>query len=393
MVLVEKAVNYIENIECKLEEIKVDVSSKLIGNVFSEAVYSPHTLPLFDQSAMDGYAVCFGEKSYFLILDEEIKAGDKKKITLKKGESVRIFTGAPVPDTADAVIMQEKVTVKEKKLYVEGVLKKSQNIRYRGEEIQRGDKIFEIGDKITPATIGVLASLGISEIKVFRKPKVAIVVTGNELSSLNKELSYGEIYDSNTYSLSAFLEEQRIEAIQCYHVKDDLKETEKVISKALKGHDIVLITGGVSVGDYDFVKASLEKNGVEEIFYKVKQKPGKPLFFGKTATSFVFGLPGNPAAALTCAYIYVFPLINRFKGLKSIHLKRATGMAVNTYKKKGDRAQFLKAIFNEGNVEILDGQDSGMMHSFAKCNALVYMPENVMEINEREEIKEVILLY
>ncbi|APD07960.1 molybdopterin molybdotransferase [Flavobacteriaceae bacterium UJ101] len=393
MISVEKAIDYIENVECNPQEVKVSVSRKIIDTIFAEDVHSTYTLPLFNQSAMDGYAVCFGEELHFRILEEEVKAGDDRMISLKKGEAVRIFTGAPVPDTADAVIMQEKVTIKEGMLYVEGDYHKGQNIRYKGEEIQKGDKVFEAGEKITPATVGVLASLGISEVNVYRKPKIAIIVTGNELSSIHKELAYGEIYDSNTYTLGSFLEEQRIEHIHYYHVKDNLEETQKIISEALKAHDIVLITGGVSVGDYDFVKESLDHNGVEEVFYKIKQKPGKPLFFGKVENTFVFGLPGNPAAALTCSYVYVLPLIKRFKGQDSIHLKRLSGIAVNSYKKKGNRAHFLKAIFNDGKVEILDGQGSGMMHSFAKSNALVYMPESKMEIKREENVENIIMLY
>lgn len=392
MVSVEEALSCIENIKCELEEIKVPVSKKIVHSVFSEDVYSACDLPLFNQSAMDGYAICFGAGSCFEILDNEVKAGDLKSIFLKEGQAVRIFTGAPVPDGSDAVIMQEKVTVMGEKIHVEGSFKKGQNIRYRGEEIQKGNKVFEIGDKITPATVGVLASLGISEVKVYRKPKVAIVVTGNELTTLNKTLSYGKIYDSNTYALGSFLEEQRIENVQYYHVKDDLRETKEIVLEVLKKYDIVLITGGISVGDYDFVKESLDKNGVREFFYKVKQKPGKPLFFGKAAHCFVFGLPGNPAAALTCAYVYVLPLLNRFKGLKDICLKRSKGIAINHYKKKGDRAHFLKAIFKSGKIEILEGQGSGMMHSFAKGNALVYLSEDKMEINRGDQVENIMLL-
>lgn len=393
MVSVEQALSCINEVKCISEEVEVLVSSEITGCILSKEVYATNNLPLFSQSAIDGYAVCFGTESHFKILNDEIKAGDTKEFSLKKGEAIRIFTGAAVPYNTDAVVMQEKVKIKKNILYVDEQLKKEQNIRHKGEEIQVNQKIFSSGGKITPATVGLLASLGISKVKIYRKPTMAVIVTGNELLSLNEKLTYGKIYDSNSYTLGSFLLEQKIEVIQYYYVKDHLEETQKTISETLRKHDIILITGGISVGDYDFVKKSLEENGVEEIFYKVKQKPGKPLFFGKKENAFVFGLPGNPAAALTCAYVYVLPLINRFKGEKEIHLKRAKGVALNHYEKKNDRAQFLKAVFRNNQVQILQGQGSGMMHSFAKCNALVFMPESKTEIQEKEEIDDVLLLF
>ncbi len=387
MISVEKALSSIETVACHVKKMEIEVSGKVQGYVLAESVYSKHNFPFFNQSAMDGYAVCLGDSSSFEILDSEIKAGDEGMILLKKGQAVRIFTGAPVPESATAVVMQEKVKVENNVLFVEETLREGQNIRFEGEEIKKGTVLFESGHVITPATVGVLTSLGIHTIAVYQKPKVAVIVTGNELLSLTEELTRGKIYNSNTYTLGAFLEEQQIEAIHYFHVKDDLTETEKVISKALQDHDVVLITGGISVGEYDFVKESLERNGVQEIFYKVKQKPGKPLFFGKVDQTFVFGLPGNPAAALTGAYLYVLPLLNRLKGkTSSIHLPRVKATALNSYQKKGDRAYFLKARFEKDHVEILGGQGSGMMHSFSMSNALVYLSEEKMEIKEGEEV-------
>lgn len=386
MITVEKALTILEEVSFKLKKKELKVSCKLSGYVLAEPVYAKHNYPFFNQSAMDGYAVCLNDSSSYTIIKSEIKAGDEGNILMKKGEAVRIFTGAPVPEDADAVIMQEKVKIKGNRLSVEENISKGKNIRFEGEEIKKGDLLFETGHTITPATIGVLTGLGIHTVKVYQKPKVAIIVTGNELLSVTEELTHGKIYNSNTYTLGAFLEEQQIEEIEYFHVKDDLVETETIISKALHNHDVVLITGGISVGEYDFVKESLERNGVEELFYKVKQKPGKPLFFGKTNQTFVFGLPGNPAAALTGAYLYVLPLLNRLKGKPNIHLPRIKAITLNGYQKKGDRAHFLKAFIKMNKVQILGGQGSGMMHSFSMSNALVFLPEEKMEIKEGEEV-------
>ncbi len=392
MIEIEDALSLIEKTCVELTNKNVSVSKEVIGAVLSDKVYSGYSLPMYNQSAMDGYAVRFNDTLNFILTKNVVKAGDGSDIFLNKGEAIRVFTGAPIPVNADAVVMQEKTSVYGKVLSVDDDLIIGKNIRYKGEEVSKGDLIFNDGHIINPATIGVLKSLGVFNVNVVKEPRVGVVVTGNELISNKEELTKGKIFDSNSYSLSSFLEEQRIDIINNYQVKDDLERTKDIISRAIKENDIVLIAGGISVGDYDFVRESLEYNEVEEIFYKVKQKPGKPLFFGKTKDTFIFGLPGNPAAALTCSYMYALPLINRLKGYNSIHLKRVKAIALNSFKRKGERAQFLKAFYNNGQVKILDGQQSGMMLSFANSNSLILMSSDKLEIIEGEPLENVILL-
>ena len=231
------------------------------------------------------------------------------------------------------------------------------------------------GKKLNPSAIGLIASLGIAEVHVYQMPNVGILTTGDELTPPGKKLAPGKIYDSNTYMLEAFLKSQDVKHLRKWHVSDDFKGTETIIGQALDEHDILLISGGISVGDYDFVKEALIANGVTQIFHTVKQKPGKPLFFGQKDQKFVFGLPGNPASAMSNAYLYVLPLINRFKGVEPIHLERVEKFSASNFARKEGRAQFLKALLYQDEVTLLEGQGSGMLKSFAESNALVYVPE------------------
>lgn len=375
MISVKEALNFIENATLEKIEETQPFSSDLLGSVLSQPIFSPFDLPSFDASAMDGYAVKFGDSEDFTLLKNEITAGNGEDFSLNPGQAVRIFTGASCPTSADAVVMQEQTEVDQGKLKVSAPIKVGQNIRRRGEEIKKDQIVLKKGKCLNPAAMGLIASLGIVEVSVYRFPTCTILTTGNELMSPGEALTPGKIYDSNSYMLEAFLKSQNIKNSTKSHVSDDFELTKSKIAQALQESDILLISGGISVGDYDFVKQALLENGVEEIFHKVKQKPGKPLFFGIKDHKFVFGLPGNPASALSNAYLYVLPLINRFKGLEQTHLERSQKISKSDFPKGEGRAQFLKAKHSGNDVIVLEGQGSGMLQSFAESNALVYLPE------------------
>lgn len=363
---------------------------KAMGCILFEDIISPINMPPFRQSAMDGYALFLnGESTYSII--GEVKAGDDHQITLNKGEAVRIFTGAPVPDTANAVIMQEKVTVKQHELTIESTVSLNENIRPLGEQVSKDQIALDKGTRITPAAIGFLTSLGITEIVVYIKPSIAIVVTGNELVEAGKDLAFGQIYGSNAVMLTSALNKLGFRNVSSFRVDDDYNNTLNLLENVITDHDVVLVSGGISVGDYDFVGKALQELEVEQLFYKVKQKPGKPFFFGKKEKKVIFALPGNPAAALSCFYVYVNPAIQKMSGNMHFSLIKIKAKAEFNYTKKGDRSHFLKAIYRNGKVEILDGQSSSMLHTFALANALVYVPETVNSIEINDEI-EVILL-
>lgn len=365
-----------------LEKYRINLS-KGITYCLAEDIFSPISMPPFRQSAMDGYALNLTEsntRSYSLV--GEIKAGDNYNPELKKGQAVRIFTGAPVPDSANAVVMQEKVNANGKTITIDSPVAERDNIRPVGEQIQKGRLALEKGTQLNAAAIGYLASLGISEIEVYKKPRIAVVITGDELCKAGENLDYGKIYESNGIMLASALNGIHFTDVSTFRVADDYQSTYKLLDQAISEHDVVIITGGISVGDYDYVGSVLQDLSVEQIFYKVRQKPGKPLFFGKKGNTSIFALPGNPAAALSCFYVYVWPALQKMSGDPAIpHLVSTMVKSNSNYIKKGDRAQFLKAILNEKGVTILKSQGSAMLQTFALANVLVYLPEEQGDIH------------
>ena len=305
MITILEAIQLVKNNSFPLLKSTLKPLEKAGGYKLFSDVLSPINMPPFRQSAMDGYAVCLHNSlSYRLI--GEIKAGDSHQPILKKGEAVRIFTGAPVPDTANAVMMQEKVLVNNSHITLESQIKINHNIRPLGEQVKKGQLALEKGTKLTPAAIGYLCSLGIQVVSVFKKPNIAIVTTGNELVEAGENLAYGKIYESNSKMLQNALYNLKFYDVTIHKVEDDYIKTLSKLDEVINENDLVIVSGGISVGDYDFVGKALEELKVEALFYKVKQKPGKPLFFGKKEGKLIFALPGNPAAALSCFYIYVY---------------------------------------------------------------------------------------
>lgn len=377
MIKVEEALTIIEANSAKMPVQQIAVS-KALGYVLAEKVISPIHMPPFRQSAMDGYAFIHSIKHQYDIVSTS-QAGDHSNLKLNANEAVRIFTGAFVPDDADTVVMQEHVIANKNSILIAAMPAKSANIRPKGEQIAKDDIVFEAGTLMTPAAIGFLASLGITEIKVHKKPKVAILVTGNELVKPGEKLKKGKIYESNSVMLQAALETIGIKKTKVYSVKDNLKATKKALKSILKKYDIVLISGGISVGDYDFVKEALLQNDVKELFYKINQKPGKPMFFGSKNETLVFALPGNPASSLTNFYIYVVPAIKSRIGFLEIHKTKVIRKLNSDLKNNTGKTLFLKAKYNETHVEVLDSQSSAMLNTFAVANSLLIFPENIEE--------------
>lgn len=390
MISISDAISIVKNNGKPLLKETTKKVEKAGGYMLFEDIYSPINMPPFRQSAMDGYALNLHDSlSYTLV--GEIKAGDEHQPVLKKGEAVRIFTGAPVPHTANAVMMQEKVVSIGNTITIEHQIALELNIRPLGEQVKIGDIALKKGTKLTPAAIGYLISLGITEISVFRKPNIAIVTTGNELIEAGQDLSYGKIYESNSKMLLSALYSLKYYDVTIHKVEDIYVKTVSKLESVIGSNDLIIITGGISVGDYDFVGKALNELQVEELFYKVKQKPGKPLFYGKKDNTQIFALPGNPAAALSCFYVYVYIALQKLMNRDVLELPRIKAKSISNFEKKGDRPQFLKAICTNDEVEILDGQNSSMLQTFALSNALVYASEDVSKI-EKGDILEVIQL-
>jgi len=390
MIAVDEALSLVLKNSSPLTETEKLPISQCLNRNLAEAVEAPIDLPSFRQSSMDGYALCIHDSNDYLIKGE-VKAGDETNPTLLPGECVRIFTGAAVPDTANAVIMQEK-TIREKSiLRVETPITKEQNIRAIGSQVKKSSFPLEKGQILQASGLAFLQSLGIKEVEVYRAPKVTLILTGNELIQPNEKLTRGKIFESNSVLLETALRQQGVETQLISFAEDTLEATVNVLKNAFLTADIILISGGISVGDYDFVKQALDNLDVEEIFYKVRQRPGKPLFFGKKDNRFVFALPGNPASTLSCFYVYFLPLLARLKGGQSEGLIRVSIPLTHDFISDEPRALFLKASIQNKSVTILDRQHSSMLISFAKANALVYIPEHGVSL-KRGALVEVLIL-
>jgi molybdopterin molybdotransferase len=353
----------------------------------AEAIIAPISVPSFNQSAMDGYAFSFANINEALPIVEEVAAGDMRAIEIKATEAVRIFTGSNVPSSCDTVVMQELTEVVDGQLIVkdEG-LKRGGNIRFKGSQIKKGNIALEKETKINAATVGFLATLGMTTVKVFLSPSVTIIATGDELVKPGNQLQVGQIFESNTFMLKTALNKMNIEP-EIILVKDNKEATQQAISASIANGEMLLLSGGISVGDYDFVKEALEFNGVEEVFYKVTQKPGKPLYFGKTKSCFVFALPGNPAAALTCFYQYVSAAILQMKGAQRTALTQLNLPIDKALIKKEGRAVFYKAITDFKTVTVLEGQGSDILKSFALANCFVYVKPAITSIHKNEIVE------
>ncbi|MFY0598468.1 MAG: molybdopterin molybdotransferase MoeA [Cyclobacteriaceae bacterium] len=362
--------------------LKATVSTEdSLGSCLAESVFSDLDLPSFDNSAMDGYAVCGNKTQYRLI--GEVAAGATADFALKEGEAVRIFTGGKIPRDTTAVIMQEKVDREDGVITIGDEVVQGKNIRRRGEEIAMGEKVYEAGHKVTPASVGVLNGLGLTEVVVHEKPRVSIIATGDELIEPGVPLKEGQIYESNGATLTTALKQYGFSETSRTKVKDDFDSIKSRIEAHLEESDVVLISGGISVGDYDFVKQALIENGVKELFHKVKQKPGKPLFFGKRDHKYVFGLPGNPASSLISFYIYVLPLLQKLSGAKTVGLSRVALPIAHDYDMKSDRPTFFKGYLENGKVSLTGGQGSSMIHSLSLGNAIVFI-EGTKVINRND---------
>ena len=384
MIQVAEALNLIAENSCKMPITKIKVS-KSLGYVLAEAIYSPINMPPFRQSAMDGYAFTHSERNQFEIL-KTVQAGDFLDDEVKENQAVRIFTGAFVPDDVNTVVMQEHTIVKDNLLLIEKMPAAHANVRAKGEQVKKGELVLDKNTVITPAAIGFLACLGITKIKVFDKPKVAILVTGNELVPAGKKLPKGKIYESNSLMLEAALKAVGIKKTTIFKVKDSLKKTKIVIESCLSNFDVVLISGGISVGDYDYVKEALLKNGVTELFYKINQKPGKPLFFGKKENKLVFALPGNPASSLTCFYVYALPALKKLMGFEAIHLPEIKRKINSDFENTSGKTLFLKAFYDDEKVTVLESQSSAMLNTFSTANGLIVVPHDVTEVKTHQEV-------
>lgn len=384
MIAVSEAQQLIEQHSIRLQTERINLEACL-GFYLAEDIQAPFSLPSFRQSAMDGYAFIHSE-SKTLKVSGQVQAGDTSIPELKPGEAIRIFTGAPVPDAADTVIIQEHTTRDGDELILDKIPAKNANIRPIGEQIKKGELVLKQGHYINEATIGFLAGLGFTEVSVYKKPRVAILTTGNELQERGTELKPNHIYESNGIMLSSALNRIGITEIELIKAEDTLEATKSSVQNALEKADVVLVSGGISVGDYDFVQEALVQNEVKEHFYKVNQKPGKPLWFGTKGEKSVFGLPGNPASSLTCFYVYVLPHLRLRMGSKKPYLEKRKAILQQEVKNIHDKTLFLKAGVSEDQITPFTGQASSMLNTYAISNALLVIEPEQTVVKQGEKV-------
>lgn len=390
MIKVDEALRIILRYIRPLSSEVIELTDSL-DRVLAEDIYAGVDIPGFDNSAMDGYALkssntrgVSSQSPAVLEVVEDIKAGDMPKKVLKDNQAARIMTGAIIPRGADSVIMVEetqKVVEGRKKELVrifKGV-KPGENIRRRGEDIRKGELIISKGTRLKASRLGILASLGRPRIKVTRKPKIAILATGDEVIEVKDKLKPGKLRNSNTYILCS-------QILNCGGIpknlgiaRDKAGQLERKISRGFDC-DIILTSGGVSVGDYDLVKDVLARIGTDIQFWKVAMRPGKPLVFGKIRSIPVFGLPGNPVSGMVSFEVFVRPMILKMLGQKDGHQREIEAVLEEKVKKKRGFRYFLRARTRwEGGRYLtrpVGPHGSAILKSMALANSLIILPED-----------------
>src|SRR5437660_8811989 len=348
-----------------------------LGRVLAEEIVPQINVPAHDNSAMDGYAVRFADLAQPLEEIGTALAGRPFSGTLGAGQCVRIMTGAVMPAGADTVVIQEVVKREGQRVLVPLGQKRAQHVRYAGEDLKIGVAVLHPGKWLRPAEIGLIASLGIGEVRVKRRLRVAFFSTGDELASVGAALKEGEVYDSNRYTLYGMLARLNVEITDFGVVRDDPGKLEVAFARSAAAADAVVTTGGVSVGEADFTKELMAKVG-EVLFWKIAMRPGRPMAFGKIGDSFLFGLPGNPVAVMVTFYAFVRDALLHLSGRRddyAIPLLQAT--AADNLRKVPGRTQYQRGVlFREGNVwkaRVTGQQGSGVLRSMAEANCFIVL--------------------
>jgi molybdopterin molybdotransferase len=388
MISVTEAKNMIRANATPLTPLTIPLQ-EAAGRVLAADVFAVADIPAFDQSAMDGYALSFAgfELHKTLTIHGEVPAGAPELFLLQPDKAMRIFTGAPVPSGADTVVMQEKTAVNNGQLHIlDDLLNAGSNVRLKGSEIKAGELVLSKGQKLTPAAVGFLATTGVAEVTVYPTPIMSIIVTGNELQQPGRTLLHGQVYECNSFQLRAALQGLQINEVPVFEAKDDPQTLKGILQNALDDSDVVLLTGGVSVGNYDFVPEAAAECDVTTLFHKLKQRPGKPLYVGRRGNKWVFGLPGNPSSVLTCFYEYVITALEQLMQLPPV-LKTMQVPLSKPYAKNVAFTFFLKGYYDGRTVMPLDSQESYRLRSFAMANCLICLPEEKMEFSEGEIVE------
>jgi molybdopterin molybdotransferase len=377
---VMQAQQFIQQFLSPLVETETLPIRECLGRVLAADIVSPSDVPNHNNSAMDGFAFRFEDAAKQLKIIGTAFAGRPFMHIVDKGECVKIMTGAVIPPGADSVEMQERVTISGESIALNQAVKLGQHIRLAGEDLTANQIVLSKGHKMKPADLGLIASLGISEVSVYRTLKVAFFSTGDELVSVGKPLALGQIYDSNRYTLFGMLSRLNVQIIDLGNVPDDPKLLEETLQEASRNNDVVITSGGVSVGEADYMKALLAQHG-QVLFWKINMKPGRPLAYGKVGIAHYFGLPGNPVSAMVTFYQFVQPALEALSGRDYRASPIFNVECTEPIKKVTGRTEFQRGILFEENgtwkVKPLPNQGSGMLSSMSIANCLIVLNESI----------------
>ncbi len=359
-----------------------------LGRILAEDLIAPHDLPPFANSAMDGYALRGGELPQHgerrLRIGGSVLAGATAAPVCHPGECIRITTGAPLPQGADTVVIKENVRIDGDSIVVAAGEQAGANVRPAGEDYAAGDRAVRAGDRLTPARLGVLASCGQTQARVAQRPRAALFVTGDELVPPGQPLGFGQIHDSNRYSLGALLREAGIEPLIVGHLRDDPAALRTALREAGERCDVIVSSGGVSAGEADFLPGLVAELGKVH-FWKVRMKPGMTVLCGEIGRALVFALPGNPVSTIATFLALVRPALLALQGARDTAPQTWKARLANAIVKKHDRAEFLRASFEARDdgalwATALRKQGSGMLRGVAEADALIFIPEDAREL-------------
>ncbi|EGT5617790.1 molybdopterin molybdenumtransferase MoeA [Clostridium perfringens] len=381
-------------LKSEVVSIKDSLKRVLYGDVKSKINNPP-----FNKSVFDGYAFksedskgTSKENPIELKIVDEIFAGDFSEREIKSGEAIRIMTGAPIPVGADCVLKQEETERQGDLVKIFKEMKENQNISFMGEDIKIGETLIKKGKRLDYADLGIMASSGISEVTVYKKPRVSIISTGDEVCDINSTLKPGKIYDSNLYSLSARMEELGYHILSMEHVGDNIIKIGEAIEKAFEKSDIVFTTGGASVGEKDLMQKVSESIGFERLFWKIKIKPGSAVVCSKKEEKILISLSGNPNAALTTFELLGKPVLKKLEGKEeNINIKREKGILMDSFNKKSPQRRFLRGnvIYDEKGTNVYITQiksGNGILSSLLNANCLIEIEKGNEGLNRGEVV-------
>jgi len=378
MIHPDKAFEIIQNVKVNIKTEIIPVTESL-GRVLANDIFSTSDSPPFDKSAMDGFAYNSEDGGKKLKSIETIAAGQIPLKEIQSGECSKIMTGAMIPKGADKVVKIENCFI-EKNIII---FKKEENdnIIKKGENLKIGDKVIKKGI-IRPQEIGVLSSLGLAEIEVAKQPLVGVITTGTELKNPGEKLEAGQIYNSNGFQITAQIRAMNCTAKYFGTVPDDMEKTFQIIKDAIDECDVLILSGGVSMGDFDFVPKMLERNGVNILLHKVAVKPGKPTLFGEKNGKFIFGLPGNPVSTFVIFEIFIKPFLYKIMGIEfAPNIQKGT-LSQTIKRKNTERVELKPVIFKNGIINPVKYHGSSHLNILSQTNALIKMEQGISAIVE-----------